>query len=245
MILFILLDIMDKRVVICTPVRNGENYLESFLNGILNLDYDSLLIDLFFHTNDNIDRTEEILLSFKELYEDDYQSIVVEKKDFGALQATTKAMAQGRLANTMSTIYNRLLSYARTIKDIDYYFYTDCDHELSNKTLSLMKHEKDIIAPLLYRKRIGKLFNNLYFLQNGIIQSIPTLAKGPSIPKQEITGVHKCYAAGGIYFFSKKVLDLNINYTGDNNIQWDLEIFERLNKLFEVYYDADVVCNHM
>lgn len=74
---------MDKLVSIVSPCYNGEAYVERFLNSIISQTYRPL--ELIIVNDGSTDKTEEIVLSFKEKLENDQITFKYLKKQNGGL----------------------------------------------------------------------------------------------------------------------------------------------------------------
>lgn len=140
----------NKKILLAILARNKEHILPTFLKCIDNLDYDKKLISVYINTNNNEDKTEEILSEWVEKNKDLYNAIDFEKHE-------VKDLAKEELPHnwnserlkTLAEIRNKSLKKTDEYK-CDYYFVVDCDNFIAPYTLKeLIQKDKPIIAPML------------------------------------------------------------------------------------------------
>lgn len=118
----------SETVFLSILAQNKEHFLPRYLSSIERLDYDKKKITIYINTDNNQDETEEVLTAWANEHESEYNSIIFEND--------TK---------------NKNLQMAKE-SGCDFYFTVDCDVFLIPSTLKiLMKKDKPIIAPFLYR----------------------------------------------------------------------------------------------
>lgn len=141
-------------VCISILVRNGENFLHTYLDCIESQQYPKNRIGIYIHTNSNTDNTENILTAWTQQWQDRYHSIklITDKPD------VVKDVDVARYSNhewnsvrffVLGNIRNMAIDYARQEK-YDFYFTVDVDNFIVPETLpSLVKLNLPIVAPML------------------------------------------------------------------------------------------------
>lgn len=82
---------MNKLVSIISPCYNGESYIRRFLDSVLNQTYDN--IEFIIVNDGSTDKTEEIVLSYKSLFEDKgYRFCYICQENAGQSAAINKAL---------------------------------------------------------------------------------------------------------------------------------------------------------
>lgn len=147
------------KVFWCVFAKNAENDLPLYLRCLLDQEYPKERMYLYFRTNDNNDRTLDLINEFKDKYQDLFIGIHLESKDIDARIKNTgnhdwtservKIMADLRQESILQFLNSNL----------DFYFTSDVDNFLLPDTLvSLIKLELPIVAPMLRRPwRDGEL----------------------------------------------------------------------------------------
>lgn len=137
-------------VVIAILAKDKEYCLPLFLQSIYNQTYPKDQIHLYVRTNDNKDKTEEILNEFISNYGKEYASVFY---DGGSVDPTLKEYKEhqwdGERCSILAKIRQESINYARA-KGADY-FVVDCDNFIVPETLERLYKNRDlgVIAPLL------------------------------------------------------------------------------------------------
>ncbi|OJU82023.1 MAG: hypothetical protein BGO10_04020 [Chlamydia sp. 32-24] len=140
----------NKTVLIAILAKNKAHVLEKYLQCIEQLDYDKKLITIYINTNNNQDRTEEILYDWACQNQEEYASIDFESHHINDVEITKPHEWTIDRFKVLAKIRNKSLSKAKEY-GCDYYFVIDCDNFLEPCTLkTLVNKDKPIIAPMLW-----------------------------------------------------------------------------------------------
>ncbi|KAL4923969.1 Anp1-domain-containing protein [Aspergillus undulatus] len=151
------------RVLMCTPLRDAASHLPMFFSHLRNLTYPHHLIDLAFLVSDSKDSTNEMLLEMLEDLQHDadqdipFGEISVIQKDFGQqvtqdVESRHGFAAQAGRRKLMAQARNWLLS--ATLRPTHAWVYwRDADVLTAPSTIleDLMRHDKDVIVPNVWR----------------------------------------------------------------------------------------------
>ncbi|KAK5274936.1 Mannan polymerase II complex anp1 subunit [Exophiala xenobiotica] len=153
----------EERVLLCTPLRDAAAHLPMFFAHLRNFTYPHHLIDLAFLVSDSKDDTEELLSKMLEELQADpdssqpYGEISVIHKDFGQtvnqdFESRHGFAAQASRRKLMAQARNWLLSAALRPYH-SWVYWRDADVETCPYTIieDLMRHDKDIIVPNIWR----------------------------------------------------------------------------------------------
>jgi hypothetical protein len=139
----------NKTVFLTILARNKGHILPQFLNCIENLDYNKKLITVYINTNDNHDKTKEMLEDWMKKNESQYKRIIFENHTRLQTQTLRPHEWSVEQLSVLAAIRNKSLEIAKKEKT-DFYFVVDCDNFITPCTLKeLIKKDKPIIAPLL------------------------------------------------------------------------------------------------
>ncbi|KAL4807682.1 Anp1-domain-containing protein [Aspergillus unguis] len=151
------------RVLMCTPLRDAASHLPMFFSHLRNLTYPHHLVDLAFLVSDSNDGTNEMLLEMLEEMQQDpdrdipFGEISVIQKDFGQqvtqdVESRHGFAAQAGRRKLMAQARNWLLS--ATLRPTHAWVYwRDADVMTAPATIleDLMRHDKDVIVPNVWR----------------------------------------------------------------------------------------------
>ncbi|KAL4787892.1 Anp1-domain-containing protein [Aspergillus varians] len=151
------------RVLMCTPLRDAASHLPMFFSHLRNLTYPHHLIDLAFLISDSKDQTNEMLLEMLENLQHDpdrdvpFGEISVIQKDFGQevnqdVESRHGFAAQASRRKRMAQARNWLLS-ATLRPTHSWVYWRDADVLTAPSTIleDLMRHDKDVIVPNVWR----------------------------------------------------------------------------------------------
>ncbi|KAJ0414931.1 Anp1-domain-containing protein [Aspergillus carlsbadensis] len=153
----------EERVLMCTPLRDAASHLPMFFSHLRNLTYPHHLIDLAFLVSDSKDQTNEMLLEMLEELQHDpdrdmpFGEISVIQKDFGQqvnqdVESRHGFAAQAGRRKRMAQARNWLLS-ATLRPTHSWVYWRDADVLTAPVTIleDLMRHDKDVIVPNVWR----------------------------------------------------------------------------------------------
>ncbi|KAL4990877.1 Anp1-domain-containing protein [Aspergillus falconensis] len=151
------------RVLMCTPLRDAASHLPMFFSHLRNLTYPHHLIDLAFLVSDSKDQTNELLEQMLEELQRDpdrdmpFGEISVIRKDFGQqvdqdVESRHGFAAQAGRRKLMAQARNWLLS-ATLRPTHSWVYWRDADVLTAPSTIleDLMRHDKDVIVPNVWR----------------------------------------------------------------------------------------------
>ncbi|KAE8147601.1 Anp1-domain-containing protein [Aspergillus avenaceus] len=152
-----------ERVLMCTPLRDASSHLPMFFSHLRNMTYPHHLIDLAFLVSDSKDDTLGMLNRMLEELQTDsdpkmpYGEISVIQKDFGQkvtqdVESRHGFAAQAGRRKLMAQARNWLLS-ATLRPTHSWVYWRDADVETAPFTIieDLMRHDKDVIVPNVWR----------------------------------------------------------------------------------------------
>jgi mannan polymerase II complex ANP1 subunit len=153
----------EERILICVPLRDAESHLPMFFSHLLNLTYPHSLIDLAFLVSDSMDDTLEKLMEMLEAMQSNpnlqlrYGEISIIEKDFGQqvtqdVESRHGFAAQASRRKLMARARNWLLTAALRPYH-SWVYWRDVDVETAPFTIleDLMRHDKDVIVPNVWR----------------------------------------------------------------------------------------------
>ncbi|RAL14949.1 Anp1-domain-containing protein [Aspergillus homomorphus CBS 101889] len=152
-----------ERVLMCTPLRDASSHLPMFFSHLRNLTYPHNLIDLAFLVSDSEDDTMGMLSRMLDELQHDadpkmpFGEISVIQKDFGQLvnqdvESRHGFAAQASRRKLMAQARNWLLS-ATLRPTHSWVYWRDADVLTAPRTIleDLMRHDKDVIVPNVWR----------------------------------------------------------------------------------------------
>ncbi|OQE27384.1 hypothetical protein PENSTE_c004G01909 [Penicillium steckii] len=152
-----------ERVLMLTPLRDASSHLPMFFSHLRNLTYPHNLIDLAFLVSDSRDDTLRMLSSMLQEIQNDadpkmsFGEISVIQKDFGQkvqqdVESRHGFEAQASRRKLMAQARNWLLS-ATLRPTHSWVYWRDADVETAPFTIieDLMRHDKDVIVPNVWR----------------------------------------------------------------------------------------------
>lgn len=215
----------DKTVLLAVLARNKAHVLGEYLDRIEKLDYDKKLISIYVNTNNNVDDTKEILLSWIDAHRDQYRNIEFENVEIESLNDSAPHDWNSERFSALAKIRNRSLEKALQQKT-DYYFVVDCDNFIAPYTLkNLIAHDKPIIAPLLKSiPEAGDLYSNFFMdvEPTGYYKSHPDYG---NILRGFKKGITKAPVVHCTYLINSKDID-KLNYI-DGSDDYEFVIFSR------------------
>lgn len=215
----------NKTVLLAILARNKEHVLKKYLWCIDNLDYDKKLITVYVNTNNNVDKTKEMLEEWMKKNADNYYRIIYENKDIEKNPQTNPHHWPVERFKILAGIRNRSLEVAKECK-VDYYFVVDCDNFIAPYTLKdMLAKDKPIIAPLLRSiPEPGDEYANFFYLAtpNGYFKDHPDYYK---ILRGTMVGTFKVGVVHCTYLVKSDYLD-KLNYL-DGTDDFEFIVFSR------------------
>lgn len=215
----------NKTVLLAILARNKEHVLTKYLKCIDNLDYDKKLITVYVNTNNNADRTKEMLERWMMKNKDKYARFIYDNQDIKENPQTNPHDWPVKRFKILAEIRNLSLQKAIEAKT-DYYFVVDCDNFIAPSTLKdLVKKDKPIIAPMLrsipepgdeYANYFYEVTPNGYFLDHPIYYEI--------VRRQKI-GTFKVDVVHCTYLIKAEYLD-KLSYLDDSK-DFEFIVFSR------------------
>lgn len=240
-----------QKVLIASPIRNKEYCLEKYLSSIENLDYDKKLISVFFITNNNTDKTSEILKDFKERNKNNYRKIEIlelninENSDFAQHEWNPERL------NNLAKLRDMCLE---KISDEDFIFMVDADVELRREILKhLISLNKEVCAELVLstwateKQKMKPIPNAFMLLPNGDEYTGGVDENfGMKLIKK---GTYECDIIMSIWLIRKDVIERKIRFSKNINDAdaMEFKLFSkhcRENKIKQCI-DTCFPCKHM
>ena len=230
-------------VVIAVLAKNKEIFLPIFLNCLYNQTYAKKDIHLYIRTNDNTDKTTDILKQFIEKYGNEYgsvfyneESICENLKKYGEHEWNSERF------KILGKIRQDSVEYAKSL-NADY-FVIDCDNFIMPNTLEKMYklRELGVVAPML---RTDGAYSNFHYDvdKNGYYA---THSDYFVLRNREKKGVYTVKVVHCVYFINNAILN-DICYD-DNSFRYEYVIFsdtlrkKRIEQYLDNREDYGVIC---
>lgn len=219
----------DKNdIVVAILSKNSEITLPFYLKCIYNQTYDKKYIHLYIRTNDNTDKTRDILFEYINNYGDLYASVYFDdtdtKMNAELIKLKNHHWNQMRF-QTLSKIRQESIDYA--IQKKADYFTVDCDNFIIPSTLeNLMKIKKiGIVSPMLKEYPEWTNYSNFHYkvAEDGFYEENETYR---SIVKDEITGIIRSGCVHCTYYIDNRYLPL-VSYI-DGTERYEYVIFSEI-----------------
>jgi hypothetical protein len=206
----------DPLVCIAILAHNKEHALPIFLKCIESLDYNKERIALYIRTNNNNDKTTDILddwvIKNKDKYYTSYydsSDIVDAPRDHGRNEWTEQRF------KVLGAIRQESVSYAATI-NADYYFVIDCDNFLAPSTLkALVSLQLPVVAPFIRVGFSNKFYSNYHAAINdsGYYKDTPLYYW---IFNREVIGINELPVVHCTYLIKSDIFD-KVLYDDDSS----------------------------
>lgn len=209
--------------------KNAEIDLPLYLKCVLHQTYPKDKIYLYFRTNDNNDKTLEIIRNFKEKYQSEFREIYVSDDDVdSSIREARNHDWNSDRVKIMAGLRQESISYFQKL-NYDFYFTSDVDNFLLPETLSnLATLNLPIVAPMLRRPWVDgqpvALYSNFHLKVTNemFYESDPhTLA----ILERRIRGVFQVPLVHCTYLVQKSVIT-KLGYE-DSVIDWEYKTFAK------------------
>jgi glycosyltransferase involved in cell wall biosynthesis len=221
-------------VVIAILAKNKEIFLPIFLNCLYNQTYKKKDMHLYIRTNDNTDKTTDILKQFIEKYGNEYGSVFYNEEDICEnLKNYGEHEWNCERFRILGKIRQDSVEYAKTL-NADY-FVIDCDNFIMPNTLEKMYklRELGVIAPML---RTNDSYSNFHYDvdANGYYAQHPEYLV---LRYREKKGVYTVKVVHCVYFINNAILN-DICYDDDSR-RYEYVIFSASlrKKQIEQYLD--------
>lgn len=160
-------------VVIAILAKDKEHCLPLYLKCIYNQTYPKNHIYLYIRTNNNNDKTVEVLENWITEHQEEYAGIYFDKTDVEEnVQQYTQHEWNGTRFAVLGRIRQESVDYAKQIKA--HYFVVDCDNFILPLTLEkILDTHLPIVAPLLRTSR--SMYSNYHHAtdENGYFKDTP------------------------------------------------------------------------
>ena len=197
------LPVPAPRVLVAILVMQKEPVLPLYLRCLEALDYPKSSITLYVRTNNNTDRTREILRSWLARAAPDYAHVEVDDSDIA--ENVDVQERNDRLFAVAAAIRNE--SLRKTIEhDCDYYFVVDVENFIASSTLrDLVASNLPIVAPLLRDARSGSRYSN-YHADIDVNGYFVESRRYDQILAREITGLIEVPVVHGTYLVRTDII---------------------------------------
>ena len=140
---------MNPTVTIAILAKNKEHTLPYYLNCIHRLNYPKKCINLYIRSNNNTDKTLDILSSWLKIHREEYNKVFYDDTD--TQERVERFRAHEWNAERFTVLGKiRLESVKWARENNSHYFVADCDNFFSPDTLmNLINSNLPIVAPLL------------------------------------------------------------------------------------------------
>ncbi len=205
----------NQKVLLAILARDKDHVLPTFLKCIENLDYDKKLLVVYINTNNNSDRTAEILGEWKEKNQESYACIEFVNHELDLDDSLPHAWTPNR-TKKLGAIRKESMQKAKEY-GCGYYFVVDCDNFVAPCTLKeLISHNKPIIAPMLLSfPEAGDGYCNFFcdINEKGYYKEHPNYFK---ILRRQMVGAFKVPVVHCTYLVKSEYID-SLSYADDTD----------------------------
>lgn len=213
----------EPLVCIAILAHNKENALPIFLKCLDAFDYPKGRITLYIRTNNNNDRTTEILDDWISTNREKYHSHHYDSSDIdGAPREHGRMEWNASRFKVLGAIRQESITYAKNA-NADYYFVVDCDNFLAPSTLkALVNLQLPVVAPFLRVGFSNKIYSNYHAAINdsGYYKDTPLYYW---IFNREVIGITELPVVHCTYLIKRDAFD-KVSYD-DNSSRYEYVIF--------------------
>jgi hypothetical protein len=202
-----------KNILIGTPIKNGEIFVDNLLNQINNLSYPKKYISLCFVENDSEDNTwKKLNESIKQILNvDEYRKVIILKLDLGfKLRHEDRHKFEYSKNRIKNLVVLRNFIVNNYLCDNDYIWWVDADIEEVpiNSIEYLSSFDKDMLMPFYYSEW-WKCYDCASYanVDNKIIK-LDELSD--LFPDKEIYKLNRCECSA---FIKKRVFESGLRYS--------------------------------
>jgi hypothetical protein len=218
-------EVSKKTVLLAILARDKAHVLPKFLDCIENLDYDKKLISVYINTNNNQDNTLEILKTWAQNNEQNYNAIIFKEHNIENVTWYRPHEWTIERFHILGMIRQESMETTKTL-NCDYYFVVDCDNFITPITLkALINHNKPIAAPLLFAVPEQFDFYSNYFYEideTGYFKPHPTYC---DILFRKEVGAFAVPVVHCTYLVQASVID-KLTYV-DGSVDYEFVVFSR------------------
>ena len=201
-----------KNILIGTPIKNGEIFIDNLLTQINNLSYPKKHISLCFVENDSEDNTwNKLNNAIKQIINvDEYRQVTILKLDLGfKLKHEDRHKFEYSKNRIKNLVVLRNFIVNNYLWDNDYLWWVDADVENLpvNSIEYLSSFDKDMLMPFYYSEWWKCYDCASYAYINNNIMKLDMLAS--EFPESEIIELNRCECSA---FIKRKVFDNSIRY---------------------------------
>jgi len=147
-------------VVIAILAKDKESTLPFYLDCIYQQTYEKKNIHLYIRTNDNRDKTPELLQQFIEQHGSEYASVYYDDRSISEqLKAYSNHEWNVHRFQILGKIRQDSVEYAKQLQA--HYFVVDCDNFITPATLENLMRHRVVVAPVLHTK--GSMYSNFHY----------------------------------------------------------------------------------
>jgi len=222
---------LTPRVQITILARDKERELPMFLKCVENIDYEPRCLDVYVHTNNNSDRTTDILKEWCDKNRNKYGSMTFVEEDIPELRDKPGRKSEddwyadgGIRLVKLAEIRQKSLEYAYK-QNCKYYFVCDVDNFFPPETIRYcVDQNKPIISPMMVQLN-GAVPRSFYHIcaPNGYWQNNPLETL---IWNKSLTGVFKVDLVHMCYMIKTDNLLRGLSYHTDG-VQMEFVTFAR------------------
>jgi len=157
--------IINKDIVIAILAKDKEYCINFYLECIYNLNYNKKKTHLYIRSNDNTDKTQDILEGFIKKHDKEYGSIYY---NFESIDTVLKDMGHREWNKKRFKILGRIReeSVKYAIKKNCHYFVIDCDNFITSNCLNVLMekiNQYKVLAPMLNSQKRKKWYSNFFY----------------------------------------------------------------------------------
>lgn len=195
---------MKPTVLIAILAKDAEVYLPLYLKCITQLDYPKDRIYIYIRTNNNRDKTVEILTDWVDTAKNMYRWVQMDCEDIPTDLSAYKQHDWNKIRfKVLGEIRQRSIEVAIE-RDVDFYFVVDIDNFIQANTLkNLVRLNFDVVAPFLPRKNM--MYANYHHCVNDGGYYTDCEMYSP-IRNQSISGLIECSVVHCAYLIHRRVL---------------------------------------